>query len=198
MKEMEICRHLDAAFEAFLELIPSHLHDALRENVYFAGGCIYCLRNDKEPKDYDMFLMSDELISELSELDIWRCTSEYALTTGKYQIVIKYFGDPCECVREFDFKHNMYYYIPFSSRICSVNYEEEDKPFEDWDYLVTLELHFNESRARDIEGVWLRVDKFVKRGMTISKETKKKIRSRTTRKAVKQYKKRRKYNKNYY
>ena len=202
MNEKEICKHLDLKFKEFLQLIEcQELLDALKERLYFAGGCIYCLRNDKPVKDYDLFLTDGDIIEDLKKLDIWSYTSDYALTYGKFQIVIKYFGEPQECVGQFDFKHNMHYYIPESSKIkCAYLDElfeiadESFKPydeidFDDFRYLDTNELHFNENRARDIEGVYLRIKKFTDRGMKISKETKKKIKKRTSRKAVKQYKK---------
>lgn len=180
------------AFEEFLEKIEcSELRDSLKEKAYFAGGCIYCLRNDKPVKDYDMFLKDESLIEELGKLTIWSFTSEYALTCGKFQVVTKYFGEPDCCVGQFDFKHNMHYYIPGSQKIMCAYVEElfdTDPCFEDFEYLNTDELIFNENRARDIEGVWLRVEKFVNRGMTISKETKKKIKKKTSTKAIKAYK----------
>ena len=41
----------------FLQVIEDlELRCSLKEKVYFAGGCIYCLRNDKVVKDYDLFL----------------------------------------------------------------------------------------------------------------------------------------------
>ena len=195
MNEKEICKHLDLKFGEFLTKIEDPIMvDALKEDLYFAGGCIYCLRNDKVVKDYDMFLQDDRLIEDLKKLDIWSFTSEYALTCGKFQLVIKYFGDPNSCVQQFDFMHNMHYYIPGTNKIrCAYLNEfpdvDEDPDFEDFKYLQTNELHFNENRARDIEGVWLRIEKFTNRGMTISKETKKKIKQRTTKKKIKIYKK---------
>ena len=193
MNERLICTHLDARFEEFLQLIkPQTLADALRERLYFAGGCIYCLRNDKVVKDYDMFLTDGDIIEDLKKLDIWSFTSDYALTYGKFQVVIKYFGEPESCVGQFDFKHNMHYYIPGTNKIkCAYSDElcDEETGFEGFKYLQTNELCFNENRARDIEGVYLRIQKFTDRGMTISKETKKKIKQRTTKKKLKIYKK---------
>ena len=92
MNERGICEHLDLKFKEFLQLIECQkLADALKEKLYFAGGCIYCLRNDKVVKDYDMFLTDDDIIEDLKKLDIWSFTSDYALTYGKFQIVIKFF-----------------------------------------------------------------------------------------------------------
>lgn len=203
MNEKDICTHLDLKFKEFLQIIECQtLADALKEKLYFAGGCIYCLRNDKVVKDYDMFLMDDDIIEDLKKLNIWSFVSEYALTYGKFQVVIKYFGEPESCVGQFDFKHNMHYYIPESNRIMCVYLDEifdEEPCFDDYTYLQTNELFFNENRARDIEGVWLRIQKFIDRGMTISKETKKKIKKRTSKRRIKNYKKSRHYgNRNCY
>ena len=197
MNEKEICKHLDLKFGEFLTKIEDPIMvDALKEDLYFAGGCIYCLRNDKVVKDYDMFLQDDRLIEDLKKLDIWSFTSEYALTCGKFQLVIKYFGDPNSCVQQFDFMHNMHYYIPGTNKIMCAYLDEirddfldEEPCFEDYKYLQTNELYFNENRARNIEGVWLRIKKFTDRVMIISKETKKKIKRRITKKKIKEYKK---------
>lgn len=193
MTELEICKHLDVKLEEFLQKIVNlQLRCLLKEKLYFAGGCIYCLRNNKPVKDYDMFLTDDVVIEDLTKLDIWSFTSDYALTCGKFQVVIKYFGEPDSCVGQFDFKHNMHYYIPGINKIGCAYVDElfsEEPDFEDFRYLETNELYFNENRARDVEGVWLRIEKFTDRGMTISKETKKKIKKRTTKKAIKHYKK---------
>lgn len=203
MDEMNICQHLDLAFEEFLKIIECpKLRQALKDKAYFAGGCIYCLRNDKPVKDYDIFMVDETLIEDLKKLTIWSFISEYALTRGKFQVVIKYFGDPDHCVGQFDFKHNMHYYIPGTQKVKCAYVEEffvDDPGFDDFKYLQTNELFFNENRARDIEGVLLRIEKFTSRGMTISKETKRKIKKRTTPKKVKQYKKsRHRSGRNYY
>ncbi len=194
MLEKEICNHLDEIAKDIISKIPVEIKD----KIYFAGGCIYSLANNRQPKDYDLFLKDNSLMEKLKNLSIWNYVSEYALTIGKYQIVTKYYGEPYECVGQFDFKHNMYYYEPFSEKIISVNEEEEEMQFDCYDFLNTNELFFNEKRARDIEGVYLRIEKFVKRGMKISKQTKKTIKKRTTKKSVREYKKSIKSNRNYY
>lgn len=193
MKEQDICKHLDLKFEEFLlNFEDLELRSLLQKKMYFAGGCIYCLKNDNAVKDYDLFLIDDSLIEKIKNVNIWSFMSDYALTRGKYQVVIKYFGEPNFCVGQFDFKHNMHYYLPKSNKISCAYVDElylEEPEFDDFKYLQTNELYFNENRARDIEGVWLRIEKFTKRGMTISKETKKKIKKRITKKTVRSYKK---------
>lgn len=189
MKELEIKKHLDEKALEFLNLFDEPLKSKIEEKMYFAGGCIYCLNNDKRVKDYDIFLIDNSIIAELKELDLWSYISEYALTYGKFQVVTKYYGSPITCVAEFDFKHNMYYYIPFSEHIESINDEDVLNDFDEYEFLNSNELIFNESRSRDVEGVYLRIEKFIDRGMTISKETKRKIKKKTTKKKIKQYKK---------
>lgn len=192
MTEEEICKHLDGKLEEFLLKFDEVLRNKLKEKLYFAGGCIYSLANSQEPRDYDLFMTDLSLMNELVNLDIWKFVSDYALSVGKFQIVHKYYGEPSYCVGQFDFLHNMHYYIPFSNKIRNAYTEEdEEKEFEDFEYLRTNELIFNEKRARDIEGVFLRIEKFVSRGFKISKQTIKNIKSRTTRKSVRQYKKQR-------
>lgn len=182
----DICKHLDLKFLEFLDKFQEPLRSKLKGKLYFAGGCIYCLANGKEVRDYDLFMYDRELLDELKESDVFRYISDYALSVGKFQIVHKYCGEPNDCIGEFDFLHNMHYYIPFSNQIkCGYDFFDD----ANLKYIHTNELIFNESRARDIEGVLLRIKKFVDRGFTISKETKKKIKQRTTRKSVKQYKK---------
>ena len=188
--EQDICEHLCHEFEKFLSKIEDEkLRHLIREKAYFAGGCIYSLRNGREVKDYDLFLKDTEIIEDLKKLDCWSYISEYALSIGKYQVVVKYFGEPDLCVGQFDFKHNMHYYIPGESKIrCAYMEELDEEPeIDDFKYLETNELVFNENRARDIEGVFLRIKKFTDRGMIISKQTKKKIKQRTTKRAVKKY-----------
>lgn len=193
MNEHQICEHLESKLEEFLlKIEDSELKCLFRQNAYFAGGCIYCLHNDKPVKDYDFFLKDESLIDKLHELNIWSYTSNYALTCGKFQVVIKYFGEPEFCVGQFDFKHNMHYYVPGTFKVQCAYMDElfgDEPEIDDFRYLETNELYFNENRARDVEGVLLRIKKFTDRGMTISKETKKKIKQRTTKKAVKAYKK---------
>lgn len=202
MDQKSMCAHLDFVAQEFLGLFDEPMRYKLASKMYFAGGCIYCLRNDKQVKDYDIFLRDQSIFDEISNLDIWMCKTKYALSRGKYQLVVKYYGDPLECVGEFDFRHNMYYYVPFSGEIKSANPEDQAKDFEMYQYITTNELIFNSARARDIEGVWLRIAKFEKRGMKATKETKREIKAKTTRKAVKKYqkefRKRRSRNRSYY
>lgn len=190
MTEEEICCHLDEKVEEFLLKFDRNLRNRLRPKLYFAGGCIYSLANNKEPRDYDLFMIDCDLLDELKQLDLWKFVSDYALSIGKFQIVYKYYGDPDYCVGQFDFKHNMHWYKPFTNRIHNAYQDEcSDEEFEDFTYLRTNELFFNESRARDIEGVFLRIDKFLDRGFKIKKETRNKIKARITKRSVKEYKK---------
>lgn len=194
MIESEIIMHLTEKANEFVRILPKDLAFDFIDEMYFAGGCIYSLANGKEPKDYDIFLKSNKLIPKLKELDIWVCKTDNALSYGKFQVVIKFYGEPEEVVSQFDFKHNMHWFDIADEKVCiRCGYEDEledtEEPIEDWNYLCTNELVFNEKRARDCDNVWLRIDKFVKRGMKISKETKKKILSKTSKKEIRKARK---------
>ena len=194
MTESKIIMHLTEKANEFVKILPKDLAFDFIDEMYFAGGCIYSLANGKEPKDYDIFLKSDKLIPKLKELDCWVCKTDNALSYGKFQVIIKFYGEPEEVVGQFDFKHNMHWFDIADERVCiCCGYEEEiensTSSLDDYIYIHTNELIFNEKRARDCENVWLRIDKFIKRGMKISKETKKKILSKTSKKEIKKARK---------
>ncbi len=138
------------------------------ENCYIAGGAIFSLYNRQTPRDYDLFFydkMPDYVYAYFTEC----FKTEYAISIGKVQLIIKFFGAPHECVNQFDFKHNMYYYEPFkdSSKIKSV--------LHDFSFLDKKELLLNDNRARDIENVFMRIRKFLDRGFKISHKERTKI-----------------------
>lgn len=134
------------------------------KDFYFAGGCIYCLWNDKEVKDYDIFCKSYYAINKLKKFfkenpDKSDITTSNAITMGKYQFITKHIGQPDVEVAKFDFKHNCYYY--------------DNTGLHDlygFEYINDNKLHFNSDRARDILNVVTRIPKFVNRGMEISQK----------------------------
>lgn len=191
MKIDKVSKELDQVFDKLLCLFDSdEIKQSLKKKAYFAGGCIYCLANDKKVNDYDIFLDDNELIEKLKNLPLWKCKTEYALSYGKYQIVTKYFGDPLSCVGQFDFKHNMFFYRPYSGNVGKACYS--------FKILHTDTLLFNKKRARDIEGVYLRIQKFRDRGFIVPKELEKSILKRTTATKIKKYKRDKYKNRNFY
>lgn len=80
--------------------------------------------------------------------------------------------------------------MPYSGKIQTVKFENDDN--ENFQYLHSNKLVFNEERARDIEGVYLRIDKFIKRGMKITRNEKRKIKKRVKKKELKTLKKKNK------
>lgn len=179
MKIKSVTDHLDKAFDNFISYFDEKFKLILREKSYFAGGCVYCLANNKPVKDYDIFLTDNGVCEEISKLDLWKCKTEYALSRGLFQLVTKYYGEPEFCVGQFDFKHNMFFYRPYSDEIQSACGEFES--------LFTNKLIFNENRARDIEGVYLRIARFAKRGFIVDPELIVNIKKRTTSKNIKKY-----------
>ena len=159
------------------DLLPSEFQDDFNKYAFISGGCIYSLHNDKEPKDFDFFVIDKEYSNKLLSYfknqdikpfknllqgkykDLHLMISKYAISIGKYQIVVKYVGDIKSVVDQFDFRHNQYAY-----------YDNQIHNFSGGDYINSNELSFNDERARDICGCILRLPKFIKRGMTISKK----------------------------
>ena len=133
------------------------------EDWYFAGGCIYSIWHEREPKDYDLFCKSRKAVKRLKKyfadnMSKANAITENAISMGKYQFVIKHIGQPDTEVGKFDFKHNMFYYDSLGG-LVSVS---------GWEYINDNQLVFNSSRARDILNIISRIPKFVGRGMEIS------------------------------
>jgi len=134
------------------------------KNFYFAGGCIYCLWNDKDIKDYDIFCTNKTSINKLKKYfkenkSKANIITSNAITMGKYQFVIKHIGKPEVEVNQFDFKHNMFYYN--NSGLHNL---------VEWEHLSSNQLVFNSARARDVLNIITRIPKFVDREMEISQK----------------------------
>ena len=149
---------LDNIFNKFLEHFTEDVRKILERKAYFAGGCLYCLCNGKTVKDYDLFLTDGTDIETLKNAIKWSCVTKNALTLGKVQVIIKDVGDPHDCVGRFDFAHNMFFYYPYSNYIIPTYNNPNPK-------IVTNMLVLNEGRARDMESVYWRMEKFIGRGM---------------------------------
>lgn len=174
MKERDICDFLAREFWTFCKTIPNGLGTKVYLDGYIAGGAIYSLRHNRTPNDYDVFLTDETLIKELEAIpDFWGYKSRYALSKGKFQIVTKYHGEPLENVREFDFKHNMYWFRPCEhvSRIHSAHPDEQGLTISKYKWLNSDAVEFNDLRPREVERCFSRIKKFRKRGMKVSPRT---------------------------
>ena len=158
--ECEVGLALDQVVRDIQEIVPPDIFNM--KDFYFAGGCIYCLWNNKPVKDYDIFCRNKAALKKLKLhfkknrhlVNYW---SNNAITVGKYQFVILHVGAPEDEVAKFDFKHNCYYYDGKS--IHSIF---------GWEHITTNQLIFNDERARDLFTIIGRIPKFLERGMTIS------------------------------
>lgn len=133
-----------------------------RKHYYFAGGCIYSMWHDREPKDYDIFCTSRSAMNKLvrhfdTHPELYNIKTENAYSMGKYQFIIKHVGKPEKEVAEFDFKHNCYW--------CD---SADVHAIHDWSYIDSNKLEFNSERARDVLNIITRIPKFMSRGMEIS------------------------------
>lgn len=143
------------------KMFPKKIANKILYNCYFAGGCIYSLYHDKEPKDFDLFcgdIETAKVIKEYCERKKkYTIITENAITLNEFQIVTKWVGKPEEVVTEFDFCHNMSYCQQGQVEVYCKDYFEGDI------------LHFNFERGRDIASTITRVPKFISRGMKITR-----------------------------
>ncbi|OME55610.1 hypothetical protein BSK59_13470 [Paenibacillus odorifer] len=158
-----------------INLLPEELRYEFFMKSYISGGCIYSLYHGNEPKDYDFFVESDQLVSKLRAYFIKQSSyqgeirsgglykginmtiTQNAISLGKYQIITQWAGTPEEVIDQFDFKHNQTYWKD-GKLIC----------LSDWRFVKGNKLYYNEGRARDIVGTIVRIPRFIERGMTVS------------------------------
>ncbi|OMD66908.1 hypothetical protein BSK50_30445 [Paenibacillus odorifer] len=158
-----------------IKLLPEELRYEFYMNSYISGGCIYSLYHEKEPKDYDFFVESEELVSKLRDYFLKESSyrsdirsgglykginmtiTQNAISLGKCQIITQWVGTPEEVIEQFDFKHNQAYWKD-GKLIC----------LSDWKFVKGNRLYYNEGRARDIVGTIVRIPRFIERGMTVS------------------------------
>lgn len=155
-----VINHLKEKILELETLIPKEIFDF--NDFYFAGGCIYSLWHNKDPKDYDLFCKKRKSAAKLlayckEHKDKVNIITQNAISMGKYQFIIKHIGKPDVQVKMFDFKHNMFYFDNSGLKTVS-----------DWKYIDSNKLEFNRDRARDVLNTISRIPKFVGRGMEIS------------------------------
>jgi hypothetical protein len=178
MEITEIEEKLTLKKKEFIGLLPKKFKNIVDKNCYLCGGCIYSLRHDQEPKDYDIFLRDENLAKDIVDyftnaVELKHSVmngiagfykghsviiTKYAISIDNFQIIVKYVGEPEDVLGEFDFKHNMFYFD-----------KGKVKNIANWSCLESNKLVFNDERARDICGTIMRIPKFVKRGMEINK-----------------------------
>ena len=171
MVENNNAKRVEQKLQSVVDAISSEVWEGFKTFFrtgcfYFAGGCLYSIWNDKEPKDYDIFCTSRAALKLLkthfelyasSSLQVH--TSKNAISVQKYQFVIRHIGMPEDEVAKFDFMHNCYWY---DNTGIHASYG--------WDYINSNKLVFNSTRARDVLNIATRVPKFIARGMEISQE----------------------------
>ena len=164
MNKHQVENTLQVQFDALCARLPTKLRSVFRETCYLAGGCVYSLWNEQEPKDYDVFCTSKAFLRSVRK---WfettgkaRIITEYAITFGQYQFVTAFVGEPEKVVGEFDFMHNMFWFRDGALHCHALS---------DWKYLDSNKLVFNKVRGRDAASTITRVPKFVARGMEISR-----------------------------
>ncbi|WP_339193897.1 hypothetical protein MKY95_19140 [Paenibacillus sp. FSL P4-0176] len=178
----DISKHLREVKNELIKLLPTQMWQRFESEAYISGGCIYSLYHDRQPKDYDFFLVNESLADELREYFIDHAgyhgsdmsggtyqglpliVTNNAISIGKYQIITQWVGEPQDVIGDFDFRHNMFYWK--NKKVYTLS---------DWSYLKGNALVYNEQRARDIVGTIVRVPRFIQRGMTITQKEMSKV-----------------------
>lgn len=169
-----IAQKLSTEKQSLINILPEQFKEFFEQYSFLSGGCIYSLYRNEQPKDYDFFLKSRAKTEEIREYFMDQAgyhgngisggtynkhpllITENAISIGKYQIILRWIGEPEEVCGEFDFKHNQFYFD-----------NGEISGLVQWKYLMGNELVYKEKRARDICGTIVRISKFLKRGMII-------------------------------
>lgn len=139
-------RILNETFEEFLnEFYDERVKTFLRQNLFFAGGCIRSLVLNETPKDYDLFFRTEEAkdlfiswlefnhnaISSpftnmkkllLARMSQTKNAATFHLTKNNkvdkvIQCVSLFSGSPKEVIGNFDFTVNMNYYDPLTNEL---------------------------------------------------------------------------------
>lgn len=162
MTVQEVSNNLKKEWDKIKKYIPKKYHEAFDTYCYIAGGAIYRLLNDQDPKDYDIFCSDYIFLQTIIDFVPYDIKTHNAITfcKGKYQIVLKDIGPMEEVINKFDFYHN---FAGWSIHTGVSIFTDEEK-------IRSNKLEFNFNRARDIANCILRVPKFISRGMKITKK----------------------------
>ena len=175
-KLRKVEKSLKKAKDEFIAFLPEQHRKEFDEKSYIGGGAIYSLYNGEEPKDYDFFVTDENLAKKLHMVFSLNpklkfrggikvgdfnghnmIVTDNAVSIGKFQIITRWVGTPQEVISNFDFKHNMYYYI--NGKVHTL---------AKWEYLDDNKLRFNDDRPRDICGCIIRTKKFIERGFQLT------------------------------
>lgn len=167
---------LRRAKKEFVSMLPESIREEFNEKSYIGGGAIYSIYNNKEPKDYDFFLIDEYLAKKLHMIfslnsnlkyksgvkigsfkNLHMVITDNAISIGQFQIITRWVGTPKEVIGQFDFLHNHFYM-----------YRDKIETLTEWNYLDDNELRFNTNRVRDVANCIMRMNKFLNRGFIIS------------------------------
>lgn len=179
------------------KLLPEHLQKEFMNNNFISGGCIYGFIHDVEYDDYDFFLknkniackiktyftkdfieennLNVSIFNEEKEQSIMKYKHkniEYIITDKaitiiddngkKYQIIYGWCGDTDYIIRQFDFHHCMFAYDNGSLQHL-VYFARQD--------LESDAISYNEKQNKKIENSFIRMVKYINRGMKIKNMT---------------------------
>lgn len=164
MTELEIKKFLKTKHEQFINtLFHAETRAMIRDNTYFAGGCVRDLSNGKIPRDYDLFFYEQKDCNKFIELSV----NEFSLQKTKagnanckkgtaVQVITMISEYPAKLIRTFDFTINNGFYCLRSDKLVV--------PREKTNLVINPEIYspFN---------ALLRVSKFTELGYKVPDKT---------------------------
>jgi hypothetical protein len=173
MVKEQVQARLQTAFDTLVSLFPAELAGIVKANAYFAGGCVVDLVRDEEPRDYDVFIQTEDAVNAIRaywadlptvpDVEI-RAVTDNAVTLGYkgyiFQIVTRFFGPTDRVFKTFDFTHCMSYFDPSTG---ALSYDEA--------LIIKRQLRYNGEKDEYPLNTLKRLCKFVSRGWTPDNET---------------------------
>lgn len=164
--------HLNAMLDKLLRAFPENMHSFIKENAYFAGGCVVDLVLGDEVRDYDVFLKTEEAAVKTREFfsvpanrnEFVKVVTDNAVTFVvdgvPFQVITRFYGPTERVFKSFDFTHCKSFYDPHTN---TLTYDE--------DIIKNKVLVYDGMKDEFTLNTLKRLCKFVSRGWVPTNET---------------------------
>lgn len=152
--QKSVKEHLNAKLEILLTKVPKEVGEIIKNNGYFAGGCIRSLILGENPKDYDIFFDNQESVNKLKTFTFGRnFKNSITLIVGgfTFQLIKIEAKKPSDLISEFDFSFNQNYY--YRNNLYVNSYKD----------IINKSIEIN-YKCRNPFDTHFRVHKFIDRG----------------------------------
>jgi len=165
LSDDEIKEKLNEKLNLLSTILPIKLFITIKDNGYFAGGCIRSLVKNEEPKDYDVFFCDEGIVNEIKENEFLQkyFTTQNSININiggsKFQLITMDYGDASCVIDKFDFTFNMNFYR-FADNYLVIKDKQAvlDK---------TIRVNYN---CRNSFDTCVRIEKFIRYGYTLESD----------------------------